>query len=99
MVVAHRRVAVEADKGSIVPEAATNIGLGNAMAGVGMRVVRWERAPVSIGKKILESVRSELRGADATETTKKQVQELGQRIVEQELAAARDLPQIENLRR
>lgn len=70
----------------------------HAMAGVGMRVVRWERAPVSIGKKILEHAKGELRGVEAA-TTKSKVQELGQKIVEQELAMAQDIPHIDKLQR
>ncbi|KAH9946578.1 ribosomal protein S10 domain-containing protein [Amylocystis lapponica] len=57
----------------------------HAMAGVGMRVVRWHRAPVGIGRKTLESVVGEMR-LDATRAEK--VKALGKQIVQQELAAA-----------
>ncbi|KAI0686881.1 ribosomal protein S10 domain-containing protein [Cytidiella melzeri] len=62
------------------------------VAGVGMRVVRWERAPVSVGKKIMHTVRAQLGEA---ETTKVQVEKLGKKIIEQELAAAKDIDMLQ----
>ena len=61
----------------------------HALAGVGLRAIRWERAPVGIGKKILESVRGELRGTRKVEapTTKDQVKKLAAKVVQQELSS------------
>ncbi|KAI0086747.1 ribosomal protein S10 [Irpex rosettiformis] len=56
----------------------------HSVAGVGMRVVRWERAPVGVGRQIVDSVRAQLGEG---ETSKEQVVKLGRKIVEQELAA------------
>ncbi|KII84715.1 hypothetical protein PLICRDRAFT_63310, partial [Plicaturopsis crispa FD-325 SS-3] len=50
------------------------------MASVGMRVVRWERAPVSVGTKMLGKVVASMRDED-------QVKQLGEEIIRQELAA------------
>ncbi len=62
------------------------------MAGVGLRVVRWQRVPVGIGKKTLESVLGSLRldraGAGAEITSGQKVKALGEKIVEEEIAAA-----------
>jgi small subunit ribosomal protein S10 len=64
------------------------------LAGVGMRVVRWERAPVSIGQKIMQNVQGQL---GETETSRRQVEQLSKKIIEQELAAAtaKDMIQVE----
>lgn len=58
------------------------------VAGVGMRVVRWERAPVGVGRQIVETVQMQLGGSGA-QTTKEQVERLGRKIVEQEMKAAK----------
>lgn len=89
----HKRVVKAWDTDPEVVERWVRYMELHSMAGVGMRVVRWERAPVSVGKKILESVKGELRGVE-TATTKSKVQELGQKIVEQELAVAKDIPEL-----
>lgn len=63
------------------------------MPGVGIRVVRWHRAPVSIGRKQYDAVMGHLRlGAP---TASEQVKELGEKIVQQELAAAEAREQLE----
>ncbi|KAI0338149.1 ribosomal protein S10 [Trametopsis cervina] len=62
------------------------------LAGVGMRVVRWERAPVGVGKKIVEALQGQV---GVEETSKQQVERLGRQIVEQELAAAKQQLQVE----
>ena len=49
-----------------------------------MRVIKWERARVGVGKDRLEHVKSRMRLASATSSDK--VRALGERIVQQELA-------------
>ncbi|CCL98457.1 uncharacterized protein FIBRA_00455 [Fibroporia radiculosa] len=62
----------------------------HAMAGVGIRVVRWHRAPVGVGQKTLESVMNQMRLGAATRSA--QVKALGEQIVQQELAVASKVP-------
>ena len=50
-----------------------------------MRVVKWERAKVGVGKDRLEHVRSQMRLASATSSDK--VKMLGEKIVQEELAS------------
>ncbi|GBE85750.1 ribosomal protein S10 [Sparassis latifolia] len=64
----------------------------HAMAGVGIRVVRWQRAPVGVGEKVLERVMGQMRVGAATKAEK--VKALGEKIVQQELAAASPVPEI-----
>ena len=54
------------------------------VAGVGMRIVRWERAPVGVGKQILDTVQAQL---GEPQNSKEEVAKLSQQIIEQELAA------------
>lgn len=69
------------------------------MAGVGMRVVRWQRVPVGIGKKTFDSFLGSLRldhangvgagvGVGGEVTSAQKVKALGDKIVEEETAAA-----------
>jgi small subunit ribosomal protein S10 len=51
--------------------------------GVGMRVVRWDRAPVGVGRTALKNVNEAL---DTKKLTKGKIQQLGEKIVEQESA-------------
>ena len=60
----------------------------NALPGVGMRVVRWHRLPVGIGRSHLKSVVGEMRLERPTD--KQKVKELGDKIVEAESKAAND---------
>lgn len=65
----------------------------HAMPGVGMRAVRWRRAPVGVGEKITQELKSRLRlgGQDAGQVeagTKEKVKALGDAIVKREMAAA-----------
>lgn len=55
----------------------------HALAGVGVRVVRWHRAPIGVGEKTNEYFKSEMRGF-AAESVKK----LAAEIVEEEEKAA-----------
>ena len=51
----------------------------HALAGVGIRVTRWERAPVGIGKMKLDNVKAQMKTTNAEE-----VESLGQDIIRQE---------------
>jgi len=57
------------------------------LAGVGMRVVRWHRAPVGVGQMTMDSVRKQMR-LDTVPTTSQKVKELGEKIIKEESAAA-----------
>lgn len=67
----------------------------HAMAGVGMRVVRWERAPVGVGKKVSESVRAAMEAAKLG-TSAEKVKALAGKIVKEELAAAHSQTTVEH---
>ncbi|RPD57022.1 ribosomal protein S10 [Lentinus tigrinus ALCF2SS1-6] len=54
--------------------------------GVGMRAVKWHRAPVGVGQKTMESVLGHMRVDEQVRAEK--VKALGEQIVQQELAAA-----------
>lgn len=58
----------------------------HSVPGVGMRVVRWHRLPVGIGRSHLQSVVGRMRLARPT--NKEKVKELGDKIVEVESKAA-----------
>lgn len=62
----------------------------HSLAGVGMRVVRWERAPVGVGQKVAESVKAAMDAA-RLDTSKEKVKALGEQIVKQELSVAEDI--------
>ncbi|KAF9650374.1 ribosomal protein S10 [Thelephora ganbajun] len=57
----------------------------HAMGGVGMRVIKWERTRVGVGKDRLEHVRGQTRLASATSSDK--VKALSEKIVQQELTS------------
>ncbi|KAF7795287.1 hypothetical protein EIP86_006441 [Pleurotus ostreatoroseus] len=65
----------------------------NLVPGVGMRVVRWERAPVGVGRKVLGAVRE---AVDPEATSREKIRALSEKIVAQELAAAAAHPGIEH---
>ncbi|TFY83208.1 hypothetical protein EWM64_g798 [Hericium alpestre] len=58
----------------------------HALAGVGIRVVRWHRVPVGVGRKQLESAVSRMRLEGPTD--KEKVKALGQQIITEETKAA-----------
>ena len=58
----------------------------HALPGVGMRVVRWHRLPIGIGRSHLQSVVGRMRLGRLT--NKQKVKELGEKIVEVESTAA-----------
>lgn len=72
----------------------------NALAGVGMRVVRWERAPVGVGQKIHDVVQEAARGqhpekaisADGRQEVL--IQAVADKIIEKELAAVQGQPEL-----
>lgn len=53
--------------------------------GVGLRTVKWQRAPVGVGAKTLEAVMGDLR---LEEAQKEKVKLLGEQIIQAELASA-----------
>ncbi|THH27260.1 hypothetical protein EUX98_g6923 [Antrodiella citrinella] len=65
------------------------------LAGVGLRVVRWHRAPVGVGALTMEAMKGQLRrgGAEGRKgeavTTGQKVKKLGERIVAEETKAAK----------
>ena len=59
----------------------------HALPGVGMRVVRWHRLPVGIGRSHLQSVVGRMRLSRPT--NKQKVKELGHKIVEVESQPAK----------
>ena len=58
----------------------------HAVHGVGMRIVRWHRLPVGIGRSHLQSVLGRMRLGRPTDREK--MKELGDKIVEVETKAA-----------
>jgi small subunit ribosomal protein S10 len=62
----------------------------HALPGVGMRVVRWHRLPIGIGRSHLQSVVGRMRLVRTTNMQK--VKELGDKIVEVESKAAASTP-------
>ncbi|KAH9840739.1 ribosomal protein S10 [Rhodofomes roseus] len=66
----------------------------HTMAGVGIRVVRWRRAPVSIGRKRFDAAMGHMRLGGPTSPEK--VKELGEKIVQQEMAAAEGRTELES---
>ncbi|KAF8603289.1 ribosomal protein S10 [Ceratobasidium sp. AG-I] len=64
------------------------------MPGIGMRVVRWERAEVGVGGKRLGEVGAALRGSgvgggEGKMLVSEQVRAIGEKIIEQETEAAK----------
>ncbi len=64
----------------------------HVLAGVGMRMVRWDRAPVGVGHKIAETVKADMKIAQA-ETSQERIKALGEKILQQELMAAAAVPE------
>ncbi|KAI0076624.1 ribosomal protein S10 [Panus rudis PR-1116 ss-1] len=58
----------------------------HALAGVGIRVVRWQRAPVGVRSLTMEAIKKQM-ALDASTTSSEKVKALGEKIVQQELAA------------
>lgn len=56
--------------------------------GVGMRFVRWVRAPVGVGRAVSEEmVRGSAKG-EAAKTSRKQVEDVARKIIKEEMQAA-----------
>ncbi|KAI0321244.1 ribosomal protein S10 domain-containing protein [Amylostereum chailletii] len=64
----------------------------HSMAGVGMRIVRWHRVPVGVGKEQLESVVGQMRLQLEDTTGKDKLQDLVAQIIAQETKAAQGAP-------
>ncbi|EGN97481.1 hypothetical protein SERLA73DRAFT_92601 [Serpula lacrymans var. lacrymans S7.3] len=58
----------------------------HTMAGVGMRVTKWKRAPMDIGARMLQDAMGQLR----LDTDAQKVKALGEQISQKELAVAED---------
>lgn len=58
----------------------------HAMGGVGIRVIKWERKEVGVGRHRLEHVKGQMRLTPTTSAD--QVKALGEKIVQQELVDA-----------
>ncbi|OCH89945.1 ribosomal protein S10 [Obba rivulosa] len=82
----HKRLIKAWDADEEVVERMVKYLETHSMAGVGMRVVRWQRAPVGVGQQKLEAVMSQMRPPPQTRAEK--VKALGEEIVKQELASA-----------
>lgn len=81
----HKRVIKAWDADPEVVERWVRYLEKHALAGVGMRVVRWERAPVGVGKKVADAVAAAMDAAKL-QTPRGQVEALSGDIVKQELA-------------
>ncbi|KAI0067528.1 ribosomal protein S10 [Artomyces pyxidatus] len=64
----------------------------HALAGVGIRVVRWHRVPVGVGKLQLESVVGQMRLGVVSD--KQKVQELGKKIIAEEMKGVDTAPSV-----
>lgn len=88
----HKRVIKAWDTDPEVVERWVRYLERHALPGVGMRVVRWERAPVGVGKKVAETVQAAMQGTKTEEKVKK----LGEKIVKQELSSAKPIPEVDS---
>lgn len=52
----------------------------HGLGGVGMRIVRWQRTPLGIGRRRLEGVRTEVEGRQA------EIRKMGENIIKTELS-------------
>ena len=82
----HRRVVKAWDAHPDVVDMLVQYLEKHIAPGVGMRAVKWQRAPVGVGKKTMESVLGHMRLDEQVRAEK--VKALGEQIVQQELAAA-----------
>ncbi|THV03065.1 hypothetical protein K435DRAFT_827287 [Dendrothele bispora CBS 962.96] len=59
------------------------------MGGVGMRMVKWERMELGVGQKRLAHLKDVLSGSakEVVDTDAEEIKQLGQRIVQEEMAA------------
>ncbi|TFK51484.1 ribosomal protein S10, partial [Heliocybe sulcata] len=80
----HKRVVKAWDADPTVVESWVRYLEKNALAGVGIRVVRWERAPVGIGEKIYVQAMDGVRNRAVTD--KEKMKRLGEKIAQEESA-------------
>jgi len=64
----------------------------HALGGVGVRIIRWERAQIGVGEARLKDVMDQMRLSPVTRMEK--VKTLGEKIIEQETASANESLQI-----
>lgn len=86
----HKRVIKAWDADDEVVERWVKYLEAHPLAGVGFRVVRWQRAPVGVGQLTMQAVKDRLVLDMQSKKTRsaEKVKELGEKIIEQELAAA-----------
>lgn len=68
------------------------------MGSVGVRVTRWQRAPVGIGQQILERTKENLGLMKKAQASEEQVRELAEKIVRQELGQVEGQARIEEVK-
>ncbi|KAL4264240.1 universal ribosomal protein uS10 family protein [Pleurotus pulmonarius] len=79
----HKRAIKAFDADPEVVDRWTRYLRRHALAGVGMRVVKWERMPLSVGADRLLSAMS---GLNQSAVNKEKIKQLGDKIVRQEMA-------------
>jgi small subunit ribosomal protein S10 len=57
----------------------------HGIGGVGMRVVRWERTPLGIGRRKLEDVGTQLEAAREEAAKGAEIKKLGENIIKHEI--------------
>lgn len=62
------------------------------LEGVGIRVTRWQRAPVGIGAQVLDKVTEQMRLESVS--SREKVKALGEQIIKEELAATEEIPAV-----
>lgn len=81
----HKRAIKAWDADQEVVERWVKYLRSHAMGGVGMRVTRWERVPLGIGRTALEGVQGRLE-AGKTETSAGKIKKMGEKIVVEEIS-------------
>lgn len=61
----------------------------HSLGGVAVRVTRWQRLPVGVGKEMLETINHTMKSS----TVPEQIKKLGEKIVRVELAAGQEAEQ------
>ena len=83
----HKRLIKAWDADQEVVERWTRYLRKHGMGGVGMRVVRWERTPLGIGRRKMEGVASQLEAAREEAAKGAEIKTLGENIIKHELSA------------
>jgi len=87
----HKRVIKAWDADPQVIERWVKYLENHAMGGVGMRVVKWERTKVGVGRDTLERVQGQMRLTSVKSSDR--VKALGEKIVQQELQETSSTPE------